>query len=89
MASLQHFLREHDVEELFVGGFATDEAVLHTVLDCRTQLPDIEVFVLEDLCAAASEEAGRVRRLYLQLALACLGRTLPASIMLYPSRFCQ
>lgn len=61
MASLQHFLREHDVEELFVGGFATDDAVLHTVLDCRTQLPDIEVFVLEDLCAAASEEAGRVR----------------------------
>lgn len=61
VASLQHFLREHDVEELFVGGFATDDAVLHTVLDCRAQLPDIDVVVLEDLCAAASEEAGRVR----------------------------
>ncbi len=62
LSGLQHFLREHDVRELFVAGLATDDAVLATVLDARAQLPDVDVVVLEDCCAATSEDAGRVRQ---------------------------
>ena len=51
---LQDFLDKENVETLFIGGVATDIAVESAVRDAHDR--DFKVIVLEDLCAAASQE---------------------------------